>query len=279
MIVVKVGGSLYDHPQLAPRLRAYLDSLAPAEVMLVPGGGEVVDAVRKLDRVHGLGEEVSHGLAVLALGVTGEWLGQILARESSRTAHPFSHPRGEELLAPTGPRSIAQGVSPGSVAPVISSPEGATHAGGCVAPSGLRIHTAPATQTSRSDAPLGRRQYPGPPATRRGGEVRVLDCLAFAQDDESRPGKLPHSWDVTSDSIAARAAVVYGAERLVLLKSVDVPPGTPWEEAAARGWVDPHFPTVVAGAAFAVEVVNFRHVLDSLVHAELLDDERGRVGG
>jgi hypothetical protein len=75
---------------------------------------------------------------------------------------------------------------------------------------------------------------------------------------------LPHSWDVTSDSIAARAALVYGAERLVLLKSVDVPPGTPWDEAAARGWVDAHFSHVVSGAPFAVEVVNFRRVLDSL---------------
>jgi hypothetical protein len=67
---------------------------------------------------------------------------------------------------------------------------------------------------------------------------------------------------VTSDSIAARAAVVFGAGRLVLLKSVDVPPGTPWEYAVGRGWVDRHFPKVVAGAAFAIEVVNFRRVLD-----------------
>jgi hypothetical protein len=69
---------------------------------------------------------------------------------------------------------------------------------------------------------------------------------------------------VTSDSIAARAAVVHNAERLVLLKSVDVPPGMAWEVAAERGWVDPHIPHVIAGAPFPVEVVNFRRVLDSL---------------
>jgi aspartokinase-like uncharacterized kinase len=94
--------------------------------------------------------------------------------------------------------------------------------------------------------------------------VRVLDCFGFAREDESRPGALPHSWNVTSDSIAARAAVVYGAERLVLLKSVDVPQGTPWAEAAKRGAVDAHFPQVVAKARFPIEVVNFRKVLDSL---------------
>ena len=94
-------------------------------------------------------------------------------------------------------------------------------------------------------------------------ELSILDCDAFLREDESRPGALPHSWDVTSDSIAARVAVMLGAERLVLLKSVDVPSGTSWEEALARGWVDAHFPRVVASAPFAVEVVNFRRVLES----------------
>ena len=81
----------------------------------------------------------------------------------------------------------------------------------------------------------------------------------------NRPGALPHTWAVTTDSIAARAAVVYGAERLVLLKSVDVPAGTTWEVAAERGWVDRHFPHVIANAPFPVEVVNFRRVLDSIL--------------
>src|SRR5262249_17943390 len=151
VIVVKVGGSLFDHPRLGPGLRAYLDSLGPARALLVPGGGIVADAVRQLDRVHNLGEEASHWIALRAMEVTGEFLARLIGDESPRIA------------------------------------------------------------------------------------IRGLDF----QD-------LPHSWAVTSDSIAARAAVVYGAERLVLLKSVDVPPGTPWEAAAERGWVDPHFPHVVA---------------------------------
>ncbi len=175
MIVVKVGGSLFDHPQLVPGLRGYLDSLAPSELLLVPGGGKVVDAVRELDRVHGLGEDLSHGLAVWALGVTAEFL----------------------------------------------------------------IHTVA-----------------------RGPRVTVLDCYQFTVDDEARPGALPHSWDVTSDSIAARAAIVFGVERLILLKSVDVPLGTPWGVAADRGWVDAHFPRAIATADFPIDVINFRQVLD-----------------
>src|SRR5262249_5729227 len=78
VIVVKVGGSLFDHPRLGPGLRAYLDSLAPAEVLLVPGGGDFADAVRKLDRIHGLGEEASHQLALRTLTITAAFLEQLL---------------------------------------------------------------------------------------------------------------------------------------------------------------------------------------------------------
>lgn len=168
MIVVKVGGSLYDHPRLGPGLRAYLDALAPAEVWLVPGGGDVVDAIRRLDAVHALGEEACHALAVRGMELAAGFLHELIGFGSDRVSFP------------------------------------------------------------------------------------ALD-----------PCDVPHSWDVTSDSIAARIARDYSAERLVLLKSVDVPAGTPWGEATERGWVDRYFPTVIAGAALPVEVVNFRRVLDA----------------
>jgi aspartokinase-like uncharacterized kinase len=134
----------------------------------------MAEAVRELDRIHGLGEEASHWLAIAAMDVMGEVL---------------------RALAP---------------------------------------------------------------------RVGVLDCLAFARGDEALPGALPHSWGVTSDSIAARAATVFGAERLVLLKSVDVPDGTSWDDWVRLEWVDAHFPRVVEGAAFAVEVVNLRRVIESI---------------
>jgi hypothetical protein len=95
------------------------------------------------------------------------------------------------------------------------------------------------------------------------GSYRVLDPHTFARADESRPGALPHSWRVTTDSIAARAAVVFRAERLVLLKSVDVPPGTTWERAADNGWVDAHFPQIAAALPCPVELINFRSRLEA----------------
>jgi aspartokinase-like uncharacterized kinase len=180
MIVVKVGGSLFDHPALGPGLRTFLAALAPADVLLVPGGGIVADAVRELDRVHALGEEAAHWLALRSLDVT---------------------------------------------------------------------------------AALLERMVGAPPTALAGGIRRVLNPFTFAREDESRPGALPHSWSVTTDSIAARAAVVFRPERLVLLKSVAVPPGTPWAVAAANGWVDAHFPQIAAELPCPVEVVNFRDTL------------------
>jgi 5-(aminomethyl)-3-furanmethanol phosphate kinase len=177
MIVVKLGGSLFDHPRLMSGLRAYLDTLLEP-LLLVPGGGAVADAVRHLDAIHQLGEEASHVLALRAMSVTEAMMRHALRSEDTAS------------------------------------------------------------------------------------RVRILDAFQFALDDEC----LPHSWAVTSDSIAARAAVVFGASRLVLLKSIDIPPETPWPEAAANGWVDTHFPIVIADAAFPVEVVNFRRQLEQFSH-------------
>lgn len=147
MIVVKVGGSLYSRPRLGPDLRAFLDTL-PEPLLLVPGGGSFADAVRAFDRLHHLGEEACHWLALDAMNLGGAFL-----------------------------RSL-----------------------GIAAP--------------------------------------MLDAAAFCREHD----ELPHSWDATSDSVAALAARVFGASRLVLVKSVAIPPGTAWAEAAARGWVDACFP-------------------------------------
>jgi aspartokinase-like uncharacterized kinase len=69
--------------------------------------------------------------------------------------------------------------------------------------------------------------------------VPILSPRLFLHSDDL----LPRNWGVTSDSIAARTATWLGADELVLLKSVEVPPGELPEEMAARGVVDPYFPT------------------------------------
>lgn len=177
LVVVKVGGSLYDLPDLGGRLSAFLATLTPDVPVLVPGGGPTTDAIRALDRDQKLGPTASHWLALRACEVNAHFLAHLLG------------------------------------AAVVADP----------------------------------REARGP---------SVLAPFAFAVADEGRPGCLPHTWDATSDAVAARVAEVAGA-RLVVLKSVAVAGGS-WDEARRAGHVDAVFPQVVRRAGLNVAVVNLR---------------------
>jgi aspartokinase-like uncharacterized kinase len=185
--VVKVGGSLYDLPDLGPRLRRWLGDLGATDAVLVPGGGATADAVRGFHHVHGLDKQRAHWLALLGLALNAHFLAWLAGR-------------GLVAAGPEGCRDA--------------------WAANC---------------------------------------IPVLDLHAFARADEGRPGRLPASWRVTSDALAARAAAVLGARRLVLLKSVTVPKGMSWEEAARHGYVDPAFAGAVTTVpGLEVRTVNFR---------------------
>jgi aspartokinase-like uncharacterized kinase len=72
------------------------------------------------------------------------------------------------------------------------------------------------------------------------------------------PGtRLPESWDVTSDSIAARLAICTCADELVLLKSAD-PPSRDLQELADAGYVDKFLPKL-AGELPPWRIVNLRN--------------------
>jgi aspartokinase-like uncharacterized kinase len=200
LVVLKVGGSLLDWPELPVRLAGWLEarrSSHPDErFVLIAGGGPAADLVRALDRVHHLGDATAHELAIQALGFTARLLAALL---------------------------------PG------------------------------ATPVDRLEA-LG--------SVWSGGSLPVLIPGAVLAEIE-QPGQdsLPPSWDVTSDSIAARIAVHLGADRLILLKSASLPAGTRRDEASLRGWVDPMFPHVARGLR-CVEYLNLR---DPAARPEALD--------
>ncbi len=77
-------------------------------------------------------------------------------------------------------------------------------------------------------------------------------------EPDAAESRLPHSWNVTSDSIAARLADALGARELVLLKSA-LPPldVTTLQQAADMGYVNQCFPQFAAPVA-AVRFYNLR---------------------
>src|SRR2546422_294782 len=66
-VVVKVGGSLLDIPDLVDRLRGALAALATPRIILVVGGGSAAELVRQRSRLDNLGEDKSHWLAIRAM--------------------------------------------------------------------------------------------------------------------------------------------------------------------------------------------------------------------
>jgi len=205
-LVVKVGGSLYDLPDLGRRLRSWLDTQPTRRVLLVPGGGRAADLVRQADSLEQIGEERCHWLALRALAFTAHVLAARL-------------------------------------------------------PGGLVIE-----DVTKREAAWQRGQTP------------ILDMHAFALAEEAQPDHLPHGWVVTSDSLAARAAVVADIPEVVLLKSCDLPAGCDWVEAARRGVVDAAFPDVLAacGSGLSVRAVNLRQ-WDQVSPLTARPAARGRV--
>ena len=96
----------------------------------------------------------------------------------------------------------------------------------------------------------------------------VFDCWSFLREHEPQaPGTpLPCSWDVTSDSIAARLAIVLSAEELVLLKSAP-PPADSWRDLAVADYVDRFFEKLVVDLP-ATRIVDLRDAGASRTHVQ-----------
>ena len=82
-----------------------------------------------------------------------------------------------------------------------------------------------------------------PHRTSERGALFVLDPPAVLDQAERKSGeRLPRSWDVTSDSIAAFLAVHLQVAALVLIKSRPRPRSQNVATAARRGLIDAYFP-------------------------------------
>ncbi len=78
--IVKLGGSLLDLPELPVCFDAYRQTHCSDHCVLVVGGGDAADHVRRFDRQHRLGEEAGHWMAVHAMQLNTHMVASILPR-------------------------------------------------------------------------------------------------------------------------------------------------------------------------------------------------------
>jgi aspartokinase-like uncharacterized kinase len=72
--VIKVGGSLLTRRDLITALPNWIAAQPPAENLCLVGGGQLIDAIRRLDELHPGDPEKIHWLCVGLLQVTHEWV-------------------------------------------------------------------------------------------------------------------------------------------------------------------------------------------------------------
>lgn len=174
--VLKLGGSLLDLRDLPDRLGSAFKMLDGDQPLLVCGGGDAADIVRRWHETYALNEEQSHWLAMDSIRLNQRLLLTLMPElelVSNRAAAEWAWSRGR---------------------------------------------------------------------------VPLLDLMAFVSIEEShceQDAALPHTWDVTSDSLAGWVAIRWPAGRFVLLKSVELPnKDARWtlQAAADAGFVDRYFP-------------------------------------
>jgi aspartokinase-like uncharacterized kinase len=71
--VLKIGGSLSES-DAAARLMQGLAESRPQRLVIVPGGGELADAVRAAQARHAFSESAAHHMALLAMRMVGAML-------------------------------------------------------------------------------------------------------------------------------------------------------------------------------------------------------------
>ncbi len=80
--VVKIGGSLFDLPDLADRIHEWLANQSPGCNVLIAGGGPLVDEVRRWHDTHPIDEEVAHWMCIDLMSVTARLLHSSLSDTS-----------------------------------------------------------------------------------------------------------------------------------------------------------------------------------------------------
>ena len=95
MIVIKLGGSLFDTPELRSWMQALADYSKQVPIVIVPGGGPFADQVRLANSHYKLKDKTAHHMALLAMKQFGLLLADIepkadLINTNRRITSPLS---------------------------------------------------------------------------------------------------------------------------------------------------------------------------------------------
>jgi len=107
VIVVKLGGSLYNTPELPQWLTALADYSTQHSIVIVPGGGPFADQVRRAQALHHFNDGIAHHMALIAMKQFGLLLASIAPKcqlinglETPRGPFSIWLPNDELLLEP-----------------------------------------------------------------------------------------------------------------------------------------------------------------------------------
>ena len=191
--VVKIGGSLFDYPDLAAAWDQWLSRESKMMTVIIAGGGPYADLVRQWDKQLQLSEETAHWMCVTSMNITAALL----------------HQRLPETRLIDDWQALGEWVAPGN---------------------------------------------------QQGSAVFLVESF-LKTVEASLPGdSLPQTWEVSSDSIAARVAEVLSAEELVLGKSTSISAESDWQQRADEGFVDQYFPEIATRIPI-VRWVNLRSII------------------
>ncbi len=95
MMIIKLGGSLYNTPELKLWMQTLVDYSKNAPIIIVPGGGPFADQVRNAQQHHKLSDKTAHHMAILAMKQFGLLLANIeprsqLISSTEYVANPIS---------------------------------------------------------------------------------------------------------------------------------------------------------------------------------------------
>jgi aspartokinase-like uncharacterized kinase len=250
-IVLKLGGSLLTQPDWYVRLRDWILQQPSGRYFMIVGGGEAVEAMRELDRIHALDQEAMHWRCVDLLDASFEIAAELLGRVINNLVVVRTQMSLQAILSSIAePMALATGTARRSETRTDQTPKLTKNAGGNpeLALTAQNTNAEPMALATGDRAPESVPNLPEASAYGSELELVLIRVSSFYNkhsydspiNDLSASGvSLPEiGWQTTSDTLAMYLASVSNANECVLFKSCEVESFEDLDAAAVAGVVD-----------------------------------------